>query len=139
MTREEAWKLVNEYVKSPRLLNHLLAVEACMRYFAELYGEDPETWGVIGLLHDFDYERYPNSPDHPLQGERILAELGVPEDIRHTICSHADAVADRYRAGRCGTRCSTRWTSSRASWWPRPWCGRQSPSMTWTCGRSARR
>ncbi len=96
MTREEAWKLVNEYVKSPRLLNHLLAVEACMRYFAELYGEDPETWGVIGLLHDFDYERYPNSPDHPLQGERILAELGVPEDIRHTICSHADAVADRY-------------------------------------------
>lgn len=96
MTREEAWNLVNEYVKSPRLLNHLLAVEACMRYFARLYGEDEETWGVIGLLHDFDYERYPNPPDHPLQGERILAGLGVPEDIRYTICSHADAVADRY-------------------------------------------
>lgn len=96
MTREEAWKLVTEYVQSPRLRNHLLAVEACMRYFAAHYGEDEETWGVIGLLHDFDYERYPNPPDHPLQGERILAELGVPEDIRYTICSHADSVADRY-------------------------------------------
>ncbi|MBY6275298.1 HD domain-containing protein [Symbiobacterium thermophilum] len=96
MTREEAWQLVNEYVKSPRLINHLLAVEACMRYFARLYGEDEETWGLIGLLHDFDYERWPTIPDHPLQGERILAELGVPEDIRYTICSHADALADRY-------------------------------------------
>ena len=96
MTRDEAWELVNEYVKSPLLLNHLLAVEACMRYFARLYGEDEETWGLIGLLHDFDYERYPNPPDHPLQGERILAELGVPEDIRYTICSHADSVQDRY-------------------------------------------
>ncbi|BAD39598.1 conserved hypothetical protein [Symbiobacterium thermophilum IAM 14863] len=96
VTREEAWQLVNEYVKSPRLINHLLAVEACMRYFARLYGEDEETWGLIGLLHDFDYERWPTIPDHPLQGERILAELGVPEDIRYTICSHADALADRY-------------------------------------------
>jgi len=96
LTREEAWKLVNEYVTNPRLINHLLAVEACMRYYARLYGEDEETWGLIGLLHDFDYERYPTIPDHPLQGERILAELGVPEDIRYTICSHADALQDRY-------------------------------------------
>lgn len=96
MNRREAWELVNEYVKNPRLLGHMLAVEACMRYYAERYGEDVETWGIIGLLHDFDYERYPEVPDHPLQGERILAERGVPDDIRYTICSHADALADRY-------------------------------------------
>lgn len=96
MTRDEAWQLVTEWVQSPQLRKHLLAVEACMRYYAALYGEDAETWGLIGLLHDFDYERYPTIPDHPLQGERVLAELGVPEDIRYTICSHANALQDRY-------------------------------------------
>ncbi|MEW8979403.1 MAG: HD domain-containing protein [Symbiobacterium sp.] len=96
MTRDEAWQLVTEWVQSPQLRKHLLAVEACMRYYAALYGEDAETWGLIGLLHDFDYERYPTIPDHPLQGERVLAELGVPEDIRYTICSHANALQERY-------------------------------------------
>lgn len=96
MNRQEAWELVNEYTKNPRLVGHMLAVEACMRYYAAKYGEDVETWGMVGLLHDFDYERWPDPPDHPLQGERILAELGVPEDIRYTICSHADYLQDRY-------------------------------------------
>ncbi|MFZ5817285.1 MAG: HD domain-containing protein [Bacillota bacterium] len=96
LNRAEAWELVNEYTRSPRLLGHMLAVEACMRYYAAKYGEDVETWGLIGLLHDFDYERWPDPPDHPLQGERILAERGVPEDIRYTICSHADYLQDRY-------------------------------------------
>lgn len=96
MNRQEAWALVNEYTTNPRLLNHMLAVEACMRAYARKYGEDEETWGIIGLIHDFDYEQYPEPPDHPLQGERILAERGVPEDIRYTICSHADYLNDRY-------------------------------------------
>lgn len=96
MNRDEAWQLLNEYVTNPRLIGHMLAVEACMRHMARKYGEDEETWGIIGLLHDFDYERWPEAPDHPLQGERILAERGVPEDIRYTICSHADYLQDRY-------------------------------------------
>lgn len=96
MNRQEAWELVTEYTQNPRLLNHMLAVEACMRAYAVKYGEDAETWGLIGLLHDFDYERWPDPPDHPLQGERILAERGVSEAIRYTICSHADYLQDRY-------------------------------------------
>jgi len=96
VTREEAWELLNEYTKNPRLIHHALAVEACMRAYARKYGEDEETWGLIGLLHDFDYERWPDPPDHPLQGERILAARGVPEDIRYTICSHANYLQDRY-------------------------------------------
>lgn len=67
-----------------------------MRAYARKYGEDEETWGLIGLLHDFDYERWPEPPEHPLQGERILAERGVPEPIRYTICSHANYLQDRY-------------------------------------------
>lgn len=96
MTRDEAWALVNEYTTNPRLLNHMQSVEACMRAYAGKAGEDKETWGLIGLLHDFDYERWPQVPDHPLQGERILAERGVAADIRYTICSHADVLSDRY-------------------------------------------
>jgi putative nucleotidyltransferase with HDIG domain len=96
LNRQEAWELVNEYTKNPRLINHMLAVEACMRAYARKYGEDEERWGIIGLLHDFDYERWPNPPDHPLQGERILAERGVDEEIRYTICSHANYLQDRY-------------------------------------------
>ncbi|HWI61434.1 MAG TPA: HD domain-containing protein [Symbiobacteriaceae bacterium] len=96
MNRKEAWDLVCEYTTNPRLLNHMLCVEVGMRAYARQHGEDEETWGVIGLLHDFDYERYPTIPDHPLQGERILAERGVSEEIRYTICSHADFLQDRY-------------------------------------------
>jgi putative nucleotidyltransferase with HDIG domain len=96
VNRDEAWALVTEYTQNPRLLHHMRTVEVCMRAYARKYGEDEETWGLIGLLHDFDYERWPNPPDHPLQGERILAERGVPESIRYTICSHADYLQDRY-------------------------------------------
>lgn len=96
MNREEAWGLLNEYTQNPRLVGHMLAVEACMRAYARHYGADEEEWGLIGLLHDFDYERWPAPPDHPMQGERILAERGVPEHIRYTICSHADYMAHKY-------------------------------------------
>jgi putative nucleotidyltransferase with HDIG domain len=96
LNREEAWALVNEYTTNPRLVGHMLAVEACMRAWARKAGEDEETWGAIGLLHDFDYERFPTIPDHPLQGEKILAERGVPADWRYTICSHADFLQDQY-------------------------------------------
>jgi putative nucleotidyltransferase with HDIG domain len=96
VNRDEAWALVTEYTTNPRLLNHMQSVEACMRAYARKAGEDEETWGLVGLLHDFDYERWPQVPDHPLQGERILAERGVPEDIRYTICSHADDLGERY-------------------------------------------
>jgi putative nucleotidyltransferase with HDIG domain len=96
MNRQEAWDLVTEYTQNPRLLNHMQCVEVCMRAYAQKYGEDVELWGLIGLLHDFDYERWPDPPDHPLQGERILAERGVSEQIRYTICSHADYLSDRY-------------------------------------------
>lgn len=96
LKREEAWALVTEYTQNPRLLNHMLAVEACMRAYAGKHGADADTWGLIGLLHDFDYERWPDPPDHPLQGERILAARGVDEAIRYTICSHADYLQERY-------------------------------------------
>ncbi len=96
MNRQEAWALLTEFTTNPRLINHALAVEACMRRYARLHEKDEETWGLIGLLHDFDYERWPVVGDHPLQGERILAERGVPADIRYSICSHASFLADRY-------------------------------------------
>ncbi|MGE5674781.1 MAG: HDIG domain-containing metalloprotein [Mycobacterium leprae] len=96
MNRQDAWSILTEFTQNPRLISHALAVEACMRAYARKYGEDEGTWGIIGLLHDFDYERWPNPPDHPLMGERILAERGVDEAIRYTICSHASYVGDRY-------------------------------------------
>lgn len=96
MKRAEAWAIVTEFTQNPRLLNHMMAVEACMRAYARHYGEDEERWGVIGLLHDFDYERFPTMPEHPLEGEKILAARGVDPEIRYTICSHADHVSDRY-------------------------------------------
>jgi putative nucleotidyltransferase with HDIG domain len=89
MTREEAWDILCEFTKSESLRRHALAVEAAMRHFARLHGEDEEKWGATGLLHDFDYERYPQIPDHPIQGSEILAERGVPEEIRRAILGHA--------------------------------------------------
>lgn len=90
MTRDAAWALLNEYTKSESLLRHALAVEASMRAYAEHYGEDEERWGIVGLLHDFDYERWPEPPDHPLKGAAILEERGYPEDVIYAIKSHAD-------------------------------------------------
>lgn len=90
LTRDAAWKLLTEYTKSESLLRHALAVEASMQEYARIFGEDEERWGIVGLLHDFDYERWPDPPDHPLKGAAILQELGWPEDVIYAIKSHAD-------------------------------------------------
>jgi putative nucleotidyltransferase with HDIG domain len=94
-SRDEALAIVHEYTASENLRRHMYAVEAAMRAYAEKLGEDPERWGVTGLLHDFDYERWPNdahAPDseHPSEGVRILRERGVPEDVLQAILAHAD-------------------------------------------------
>jgi predicted hydrolase (HD superfamily) len=99
-TRGDAWKLLNEYTRSSSLLKHALAVEACMRAHGEeqakLQGLAPEpadalrtTYGITGLLHDFDYEKYPSAEEHPFIGNKILAEQGWPEEIREAIMGHA--------------------------------------------------
>ncbi len=90
MNREEAFAIVNEYVKNPNLVKHMLAVEAAMRFYARKFGEDEEKWAVAGLLHDFDWEIHPTMEEHPLAGEPILREHGVPEEIIHAVLSHAD-------------------------------------------------
>jgi putative nucleotidyltransferase with HDIG domain len=90
MDRQGAWELLCEYTKSDSLRKHALAVEACMRAYALKFGEDEEEWGVVALLHDFDYEAYPNAPDHPLKGSEILRERGYPERVRRAILGHAD-------------------------------------------------
>ncbi len=89
MTRSEAYLLLSEYTKNANLIKHALAVEAAMRAYARKFGEDEEMWGIVGLLHDFDYEMYPTAPDHPLKGSEILKERGVSEEIRHAILGHA--------------------------------------------------
>ena len=94
-TREETLALVHEYTASDSLRKHMLAVEAAMRAYAARFGEDPERWGLTGLVHDFDYERFPNeahSPTdgHPAEGVRILRERGWPEDILEAILGHGD-------------------------------------------------
>lgn len=96
MTREEAMGVLREYTQSESLIKHGLAVEAAMRQYAPRFGEDPETWGLTGLLHDFDYERWPNPPEHTREGARILRERGVPEEIVGAILSHADWNQDQY-------------------------------------------
>jgi predicted hydrolase (HD superfamily) len=90
MTREEAWKTVCEFVQSDPLRRHVLGVEACLVAYADKFGEDRERWAVTALLHDFDWEIHPAAPDHPMKGERILAERGVDEEIRRAILSHAN-------------------------------------------------
>lgn len=89
-TREEAMELLKEYTSSKNLIKHALAVEGAMRDYAEKFGEDPEKWGVTGLLHDFDYERYPSLEDHPFKGVQILKEKGYPEEMVRAILSHGD-------------------------------------------------
>src|SRR4051794_14120576 len=95
-TRADAWELLNEYVKEQSLIRHVLAVEAAMRAYARKLGQDEEKWGIVGLLHDFDYERWPDPPSHPLEGSKILREKGYPDDVVYAILSHADYLADRY-------------------------------------------
>jgi len=96
MNREDALALVKEYTKSESLIKHALAVEAAMRRYASHFGESPDTWGVVGLIHDFDYERWPNPPDHTREGARILRERGVDEEIIGAILSHADWNREQY-------------------------------------------
>ncbi len=90
MTRQEAFNLLSEYTKTDGLIKHALAVEACMTAYARKYGEDEESWGIVGLLHDFDYERFPTAEEHPYKGAEILREKGVPEGWIKAIMGHAE-------------------------------------------------
>jgi putative nucleotidyltransferase with HDIG domain len=91
MTRDEAWTLFCEWTASESLRRHVLAVEACMRAYAEKFGEDEERWGLVGLLHDLDYERYPDlNTGHPRMALAELERLGFPEDMVRAVASHAD-------------------------------------------------
>lgn len=90
INRESAWGLLCEYTPSESLRKHAKAVEACMRAYARKFGEDEEKWGLSGLIHDFDYERWPSAEDHPFRGNEILGQLGWPDDIRRAVMSHAD-------------------------------------------------
>jgi putative nucleotidyltransferase with HDIG domain len=96
MDRADAFALMSEYVKDPGLVRHMLAVEAAMRAYAGKLGADADKdkWGVIGLLHDFDYERWPDPPHHPLKGSEILRARGYPDDVIYAILSHADYLPD---------------------------------------------
>jgi len=90
VTRERAWALVTEHVQSESLRRHLLAVEAAVRGYARMWGEDEDAWGFVALIHDFDYEKHPSREDHPFRGVEILRSLGYPEWVTRAILSHAD-------------------------------------------------
>ena len=90
MNRDEALALLREFTQSDSLIKHALAVEAAMRSYAGRFGGSADTWGITGLIHDFDYERWPNPPDHTREGARILRERGVDEEIVGAILSHAE-------------------------------------------------
>jgi putative nucleotidyltransferase with HDIG domain len=96
MNRTDARALLDEYVQDQSLVRHMLSVEAATRAYARKLGQDEEKWGIVGLLHDFDYEHWPNPPDHPLKGSEILRQRGYPDDVVYAICSHADYLADRF-------------------------------------------
>lgn len=96
MSREQDLELMHEYVQDEGLRRHMLAVEVAMRAYATEYGEDCATWGTVDLLHDFDYERWPDPPDHPLQGSKILRERGYSDEVIYAILSHADYLQDDY-------------------------------------------
>jgi putative nucleotidyltransferase with HDIG domain len=95
-TRDQAWTIVNEYTKNQNLVRHMLAVEAAMRAYARKYGKDEDLWGTVGLVHDFDYERYPDLSieGHPVVGARILREQGWPEEIVRAVLAHASEYTD---------------------------------------------
>jgi predicted hydrolase (HD superfamily) len=89
-TRADAWALLTEYTRSESLLKHGLSVEAALRHYARRFDEDAEAWGIVGLLHDFDYERWPSLDDHPFRGSEILRARGYPDWVIRAILSHAD-------------------------------------------------
>ena len=90
MNRDDAWALLTEYTKSDSLLKHAMGVEAAVRGYARTFGENENDWGVVALLHDFDYERWPSPEDHPFRGCEILREKGYPEWVTRAILSHAE-------------------------------------------------
>src|ERR1039457_1326418 len=94
--RDTAWCLLTEFTQSESLRKHALAVEACMRAYARKTGADEELWGLVGLLHDFDYEKYPTADDHPYKGSEILKDRGYSEEVRRAIMFHAHPPAQRY-------------------------------------------
>jgi putative nucleotidyltransferase with HDIG domain len=88
--RQSAWCLLTEFTQSENLRKHALAVEACMRAYARKFGDDEEKWGVVGLIHDFDYDRWPSQEDHPYRGNEILTQRGWPDEVKKAVMSHAD-------------------------------------------------
>jgi len=90
LSRQDAWLLMTEYTQSESLRKHMLAVEAAVCGYARLFGENEEDWGAVALLHDFDYEQWPDAKDHPFRGVEILKERGYPEWVTRAILSHAD-------------------------------------------------
>ena len=88
--RAAAWGLLTEFTQSESLRKHAMAVEACLRAYARKFGDDEDKWGVVGLLHDFDYDRWPSLEDHPYKGSEILKERGYSDEVRNAILSHAD-------------------------------------------------
>jgi putative nucleotidyltransferase with HDIG domain len=90
LSRDDAWKLMTEYTQGESLRKHMLAVEAAVRGYARQFGEDEDDWGAVALLHDFDYERYPDQENHPYRGVEILQARGYPEWVTRAILSHAD-------------------------------------------------
>lgn len=94
LNRVDAYALLTEYVTDVGLVRHMLSVEAALRAYARRHGADEERWGIVGLLHDFDYQRWPEPPDHPLKGSQILRERGYPDDVIYAILSHADYLTD---------------------------------------------
>src|SRR5580765_5881894 len=90
LSRDAAWALVTEYTQSDSLRKHMLAVEAAVRGYARLFDEDEETWGFVALVHDFDYDRYPDAENHPFRGVEILRARQYPEWVTRAILSHAD-------------------------------------------------
>ncbi len=90
MNRDVAWSILTEFTKGDSLRKHARAVEASMRAYAARFGEDPQRWGIAGMLHDFDYEMHPRAPHHPMKGAEILTARGVPPDVVYAILAHAD-------------------------------------------------
>lgn len=96
MNREQAWQIVCEFVEEGYLRRHASATAACMVHYAGLHGEDPESWAIVGMLHDFDYEIHPDEHSHPQNGAPLLRERGVPEELIYSILSHGDHLQHLY-------------------------------------------